>query len=81
MLTPIRCFTCGRSTGHVTAAFDLALKELSREKLAERGTAPTLAAIDAHLHVSAGPILDRLGIERDCCRKVLLTAMRFSNYN
>ena len=80
MLCPVLCFSCGYPVGDVEDLFRHIRAARVRDVLAERGTAATQAAVDAGLQVDCGDILDRLKIDRDCCRKTLVTAMVFRDY-
>jgi DNA-directed RNA polymerase subunit N (RpoN/RPB10) len=80
MLCPVLCFTCGCPVGDVAALFRHMRAARVRAVLAERGTAPALAAADAGLQIDCSDILDQLCIDNDCCRKTLVTAMIFSDY-
>ena len=80
MLVPVICFTCGCPVGDVEDLFLHMRAEKIRAILAERGTTASQAAADAGLQVDCSDILDKLGIKYDCCRKVLVTAMIYSNY-
>ena len=80
MLTPVRCFTCGSSTGHVAVVFATERRRRAKEALAARNTAPSMAMVDAGLDLACGDLLDRLQIPRDCCRKTLLTAMIYQDH-
>jgi len=80
MLVPVTCFTCGGPTGDVEDLFRHMRAKRVAAALGARGTAATHAAADAGLRVDCSDILDRLGITADCCRKVLVTAMDFSDY-
>ena len=80
MLTPVRCFSCGRSTGHVATIMAAARRKRAKQILAERDTTPTMTMVDAGLQMACGDILDRLKIPLDCCRKTLITTMIFQDY-
>ena len=80
MLVPVLCFTCGCPTGDVDCIFRHLRAARVRTILGERGTTATQAAIDAGLQIDCSEDLTRLGITNDCCRKVLSTAMIFSDY-
>lgn len=80
MLTPVRCFTCGSSTGHVATVFAHERRRRAKAALTERGTVPNMAMVDAGLQLACGDVLDRLKIDRDCCRKTLITAMIFQDH-
>lgn len=80
MLTPTVCFTCGLPVGDVEDIFRKLRAERVREVLKERDTTVTQAAVDAGLQIDCTDILDDLGIEEDCCRTRLTTAMVFGDY-
>jgi DNA-directed RNA polymerase subunit N (RpoN/RPB10) len=80
MLVPVLCFTCGCAVGDVAPLFRHMRAARARAILAERGTTATRAGADAGLRVDCGDILDRLGVDHDCCRKTLITAMVFTDY-
>lgn len=80
MITPVRCFTCGGSTGHIAAVFAHERRKRVKKILSGRNTAPLMAMVDAGLQIAAGELLDRMEIRRPCCRKTVLTAMNFQDY-
>jgi len=51
MIIPVRCFTCGKTIGHLYTKY--------RERI-EAGEDPK-------------KVLDDLGLERYCCRRMILT--------
>jgi DNA-directed RNA polymerase subunit N (RpoN/RPB10) len=82
MLVPVLCFTCGCPVGDVEDLFHQMRAARVRAILAERGTTATQAAVDGGLQIDCSDILDKLGIKKEnyCCRKVLATAMVFTDY-
>ncbi|ATZ60752.2 MAG: DNA-directed RNA polymerase subunit N [Methanosarcinales archaeon Met12] len=58
-MIPVRCFTCGKVISNV---WDMYKKRVEDRK-EESGTND----------IKVGDILDDLGIERYCCRRMLLT--------
>lgn len=79
MLVPVLCFTCGYPVGDVEDLFHHMRAARVRAVLAERGTVAAQAATDAGLQIDCGDILDRLGVEHDCCRMTLVTAMIYTD--
>lgn len=77
MIIPIRCFTCGKV---LADKYDYYLAEVQKlTKKVEDKPAPTKgkAAADEHemRHfepVRTGAIMDKLGIHRLCCRRMML---------
>ncbi len=80
MLVPVICCTCGLPIGDVEDIFRELRNNRVRSMLAERGTTPTQAAVDTGLQIDCSDILKEIGIDHDCCRKSLVTAMIFSDY-
>ncbi|MDI6888269.1 MAG: DNA-directed RNA polymerase subunit N [Methanocellales archaeon] len=58
-MIPIRCFTCGKVISSVWDEY----KKRAEEKKKELGTDD----------IEVGDILDDLGIERYCCRRMLMS--------
>lgn len=78
MLPPIRCFTCGRV---VADQYDYYQKEVQKlqNKATENEDKPKTKKqqVEAHEHrhfdgVASGPIMDKLGLKRYCCRRMML---------
>ena len=80
MLVPVICFTCGFPTGDVEDMFHKMRAERVRAVFGERGGSAAQAGSDAGLQIDCGDILTQLGINHDCCRVSLVTAMIFSDY-
>lgn len=68
MIIPIRCFTCGKVLADKYNYYVSEVKKL------EEGTAtPQEQKQEPHFDkLRAGPILDRLGLTRYCCRRHML---------
>lgn len=81
MLPPIRCFTCGRV---IADQYDWYLKEVQKleTKAAEAQdkshpikTKKQMVQAEELRHfdgVTSGPIMDKLGLKRYCCRRMML---------
>ena len=85
MLIPIRCFTCGKV---LADKYDFYLKEVQKlqksgentkdkpkEKNSAKDTAAKKAEAEEYKHFEAlrtGPILDKMGLNRYCCRRHML---------
>ena len=64
MIIPIRCFTCGKV---LADKYDYYVHEV--KKLEEQKPKPDTPHFDA---IRTGPILDKLGLTRYCCRRHML---------
>ena len=62
MIIPIRCFTCGKIIGDVYEQFKV--RKQIYDKAVEAGEKPKETLKD---------ILDDLGVNRYCCRRMILT--------
>jgi DNA-directed RNA polymerase subunit N (RpoN/RPB10) len=80
MLVPVVCITCGCPIGDVADLYRHMRAARVRSVLAERGTLPTQAAVDAGLQIPCEDIFVALDVMNDCCRGHLATAMIFSDY-
>ena len=80
MIIPIRCFTCGNI---VADKYDWYVKEVQKlqkkeDEKADSGKLPTKKQAQDNYdmrHFDAlrtGPILDKLGLDRYCCRRMIL---------
>lgn len=78
MIIPIRCFTCGKI---LADKYDYYVAEKSKVSSTEDAPAAADAAAPApktaqsrHFDkVKTGPILDKLGLTRYCCRRHMIT--------
>ena len=77
-LPPPRCFTCGNVTAHLQIDYwvqlqnmvdgsssDLPIRSIGEQKLVERS-----------VKTAEGKVLDKLGVIRYCCRRMILTTSR-----
>lgn len=62
MIIPVRCFTCGKVIGHLYE--DFAKRYEQYKKAIEAGEKPK---------ETPKQILDDLGLERYCCRRMILS--------
>ncbi len=58
-MIPVRCFTCGKVISNAWDPYKKRVEERKRESKTS--------------DIKVGDILDDLGIERYCCRRMLLT--------
>lgn len=74
MIIPIRCFTCGKVLANKWLAYQQAVKELEdKEKQKKSDDNDTLGDLAHNFDpVLKGPILDKLCVDRICCRRHLL---------
>ena len=75
MIIPIRCYTCGKL---LADKYEYYKKELIRKKLALKSDKDPLMidiSVEDVKKTIAGEIMDELGLERICCRKVMLTSI------
>ena len=75
MLTPIRCMHCGLPVGDVSIIFNKIRRERIKKALENQDVVPSQAAADMFLQIDMSDVLADLGIEDDCCRQTLATAM------
>lgn len=70
MLIPILCMTCGKTLADKWDWYEAEVKKLEEapEKTDEK-KAPTPEFLDP---VKTGPLLDKLGLTRYCCRRHML---------
>ena len=83
MIIPVRCYTCGKL---LADKYEYYKKELTRKKLAIKSdksgnSDPNKDPLMIDISVEdvkmtpAGEIMDELGLDRICCRKVMLTSI------
>lgn len=70
MIIPIRCFTCGKV---IADKWDYYIKEVEKLK-GKKGASdgPTGTGLDKFDSCKTGPILDRMGLTRQCCRRHMI---------
>jgi DNA-directed RNA polymerase subunit N len=79
MIIPVRCYTCNKL---LADKYEYFKKELIRKNLAyktDNNTTKDPSVIDINVDdvkmKPAGEIMDELGLDRICCRKVMLTSI------
>jgi len=81
MIIPIRCYTCGKM---LADKYEYYKKELIRKRLAFKNDNETNSnkdplmidiSVEDVVKTPAGEIMDELGLDRICCRKVMLTSI------
>lgn len=68
MIIPVLCFTCGKP---LADKYDYYIEEVSKTAATSSGDKKTPHFDD----VKTGPILDKLGLKRYCCRRHMLTTV------
>jgi DNA-directed RNA polymerase subunit N (RpoN/RPB10) len=68
MIIPVLCFTCGKP---LADKYDYYIEEVN--KLIANGT--TSGSTPHFDDLKTGPILDKLGLKRYCCRRHMLTTV------
>jgi DNA-directed RNA polymerase subunit N (RpoN/RPB10) len=71
MIIPVLCFTCGKP---LADKYDYYVEEVNKMKSATRNATGGVehAQFD---EIRTGPILDKLGLKRYCCRRHMLTTV------
>jgi DNA-directed RNA polymerase subunit N len=80
MIIPVRCFACGKVLADKWDAYERRCRdsdEADKEKDKDRAEGGTEEAPPGQ-KTARGLILDELGIERVCCRMVMLTHVDIS---
>lgn len=70
MIIPILCFTCGKP---LADKYDYYVDEVN--KLINASKPATSEKIPHFDDLKTGPILDKLGLKRYCCRRHMLTTV------
>lgn len=73
MIQPIRCFTCGKVTSNLVDYYNLEKEKLLNEK--KKDTESFKHFEKNH----TGIILDKLGLTRYCCRRMLISDVDMMN--
>ena len=69
MIVPIRCFTCGRVMADIADFY-----ESEKEKLKENDNKEVVDKVFKNFEkIHTGEILNKLGLNRYCCRRNLIT--------
>jgi DNA-directed RNA polymerase subunit N (RpoN/RPB10) len=69
MIIPVLCFTCGKP---LADKYDYYVEEVNKMKQTQQAAASQHAPFD---DIRTGPILDKLGLKRYCCRRHMLTTV------
>lgn len=81
MLTPVVCITCGSPLGCKAPFYRAIRNSRVREALEKTGVRPSQASLQAAaLQIDMKDILERLGVDLDCCRMHLSTIMDWRDY-
>lgn len=79
MLIPVRCFTCGKVLADkydfYSREVELLKTSMKPSKDKEKGKGKTKDAPEANPYfdtVKTGPIMDKMGLTRYCCRRHML---------
>ena len=82
MLIPIKCYTCGKILADKYLYYkkelkrkELAFKADENNKNANKDPLMIDISVDDVKMTPAGEIMDELGLDRICCRKVMLTSI------
>lgn len=74
MIIPVRCFTCNKITGDKYKYFCKRVIQLKKEQgISTKANNIIDMNSDDITKTIEGKVLDELGLERACCRKVLYT--------
>ena len=74
MLIPVRCFTCGKVVAHLWEEYETEKNKLQFEESekSEDGKKRFKDIEELSYKTKEGELLDRLGIQRYCCRRMFL---------
>lgn len=78
MLIPVLCMTCGKTLADKWDWYENEVKKLEEEQAATT-TPPKEKKQDYFDPVKTGPILDKLGLTRYCCRRHMLGHVEMLN--
>ena len=72
MIIPVKCFTCGKV---IANKYRYYLEEVRKRKLAKDMDIDTVLYLTKEFHdkTPEGEVLDKLGLNKMCCRRHLLT--------
>lgn len=69
MIIPVLCFTCGKP---LADKYDYYVEEVNKLRAAQKDKDVNAPQFD---ELRTGPILDKLGLKRYCCRRHMLTTV------
>ena len=73
MIIPVRCFTCGKVMADKSEYY---MKEVEKLKIENEHKDPKFKNFDK---IHTGEILDKLGLNRYCCRRNLISNVDMMN--
>lgn len=79
MLTPVVCFSCGTSIGHVAELFRKLREKCVREDLDKKHISPEMSAIRLDSNLDMTDLFNILQISQDCCRMHLACTVVMSD--
>ena len=80
MLTPVVCFSCGTSIGHIAELFRKLREKRVREDLDGKHISPEMSAIRLDSNLDMTDRFNILQISQSCCRTHLASAAVVSDY-
>ncbi len=72
MIIPIRCFTCGKAIAHLWEPY---IEEVQKIALEERDDDQKYRFVNVESlreKTKEGKVLDKLGVKKYCCRRMML---------
>lgn len=72
MIIPIRCFTCGKVVAHLWESY---IEEVQKIALEEREDDQKYRFVNVESlreKTKEGKVLDKLGVKKYCCRRMML---------
>jgi len=81
MLIPILC-TCGKNISSYYEIFQLERIEKNKEIFKNHGNnvIPSMISTADELQANMGEVLDKMHMNRDCCRQKMLTSVNFHEF-
>lgn len=75
MIIPIRCFTCNKVIAHIYEEYENKVKEAYKNTKKQKYNNQIIDEINDNTekHSVEGKILNELGIERQCCRRMFIS--------
>ena len=81
MSVPIRCFTCNKVIGHLWDEYENKVqKAFLEEDIANKPKKRFIPLSDLDKKAIEGKILDELGLNKYCCRRMLLSNVDITKY-
>lgn len=69
MIIPVRCFTCGKV---LADKYDHYVAEAKKLSIEQKGDTEKTVSSHHFDKIKTGPILDKLGLTRYCCRRHMI---------